>query len=231
VSGPEQWSASPESAAGGEPAAPRGRRTGRWLGPLVAGAVALALVAAALLVFVARADTKTYRMRAESMVPTFQVGEQFTINRDAYEDGEPQVGDIVVFHPPLTATGDSGASCGRRVSERRLCDAAGREFDADVTFAKRIVARGGDRIRIEDGRVIRNGRPSREPFIAACPGGAATGCTFSGEITVPPGTSYLLGDNRGASDDSRFWGPVPDEQLVGRVDRCSFAGLSCEPRR
>ncbi len=38
----------------------------------------------------------------------------------------------------------------------------------------------------------------------------------------------MMGDNRGASDDSRFWGPVPREQLVGRVDDCMLLGLKCE---
>ena len=68
-----------------------------------------------------------------------------------------------------------------------------------------------------------------EPYIADCGGGE--GCDFPRRITVPDGHYFLLGDNRGASDDSRFWGPVPLEWIQGRVEDCDAIRVSCSPLR
>jgi signal peptidase I len=63
--------------------------------------------------------------------------------------------------------------------------------------------------------VIRNGRLQREPFAASCQPGS--GCDFPRAVTVPPGDVYLMGDNRGNSDDSRYWGPVPRSWVIGEA--------------
>ena len=76
------------------------------------------------------------------------------------------------------------------------------------------MARGGDRIALRGGKVIRNGKPETTKGPRAC---SDAGCDFPREITVPEGHLFLLGDNRGASDDSRFWGPVPEDSVVGRL--------------
>jgi signal peptidase I len=55
-------------------------------------------------------------------------------------------------------------------------------------------------------------------------------CTFMRAITIPPDHWFMLGDNRGASDDSRFWGPVPTRAIIGRVDDCGFMDIHCSPR-
>ena len=67
---------------------------------------------------------------------------------------------------------------------------------------------------MRDGHVIRNGKRASEPYAERCEGEA---CTFTGEVTVPDGAVFLMGDNRGASLDSRFWGPIPDDWVKGRV--------------
>ena len=87
------------------------------------------------------------------------------------------------------------------------------EERADVNFVKRVVAGPGDRIAIEDGHVILNGRRQQEDFIRPC--GAGSDCDFPREITVPADHYFMMGDNRGASDDSRFWGPVPRKWIIG----------------
>jgi signal peptidase I len=174
----------------------------------VAVVVGLVVVVGALTVVFA---LKSYRAPSESMLPTIEVGDRFVVN----QLGSPSVGDVVVFHPPEGALGE-GTACGEEVAESELCPkpAGGK---SDVSYVKRAVAGPGDRLRIQDGQVVLDGRPVDEPYAAPCAGGAATGCDFSGEITVPDGHWYMLGDNRGASDDSRFWGPVPDEWVVGTV--------------
>ena len=61
--------------------------------------------------------------------------------------------------------------------------------------------------------MILNGRLQKEPFIAPCGGGE--GCDFRKTITIPADHYFMMGDNRGSSDDSRFWGPVPRKWIIG----------------
>ncbi|HST39098.1 MAG TPA: signal peptidase I [Conexibacter sp.] len=157
---------------------------------------------------------KTYRIPSGSMEPTLDIGQRVLVNRIGMNFGDPKVGDIVVFHPPAGADVQP-ARCGapdEGGSSARPCSVATPQ-ESDQTFIKRVVGTGGDTIAIRDGRVIRNGRPTREPFINEC--GDGFGCSFPGTITVPDGSFYMMGDNRGASDDSRYWGPVPKDQLIG----------------
>lgn len=173
-------------------------------------------------VLFARTDTQSFRARSENMVPTIQINERFTANKDAYDDEAPERHDIVVIHPPANAL--EGA-CERAPATDRLCATPGERQD-DVTFVKRIVGLPGDRFAMRRGRVLIDGRPLREPYVQPCEGGGA-GCHFRGEIAVPADHYYVLGDNRGASDDSRFWGPIHRDQIVGRVDDCWPFGLRC----
>ena len=193
-------------------------RSGRVL--LVVAAVVGLLVPLAVIF---RTDTQTFRIPSESMLPTLEIDDRISVNKEAYDDAEPQLQDIVVSHPPEGAL--EGSGCGVPVEGRRLCPrpAGGA---ADVFFVQRVVARPGDRLRVRDGRAIVDGEPLDEPYIRDC-GALPDVCTFRGEITIPRDHYFVMGDNRGASDDSRFWGPVPRDQIVGRVDKCLPLGLRC----
>jgi signal peptidase I len=83
------------------------------------------------------------------------------------------------------------------------------------TFIKRVVGVGGDTIAVSHGGVIRNGVPAHEPFAAPCGGGA--GCDLPKAIRIPAGYVFLMGDNRGGSDDSRYWGPIPVSWVIGKA--------------
>jgi signal peptidase I len=87
--------------------------------------------------------------------------------------------------------------------------------ESSVRFVKRIVAGPGDTITIQNGHVIRNRQPEPEGYTRPCV--ISDNCTYSTPITVPAGYWYMLGDNRGQSDDSRFWGPVPKSWMLGPV--------------
>jgi signal peptidase I len=152
---------------------------------------------------------KPYRIPSESMVPTLQIGQRVLVNRIGHSFSKPSVGDVVVFHPPK---GAEGAGCGVSHPRESVCPDSIDERD-DVNFIKRVVAGPGDRLAIEDGHVILNGKRQEEPFTAECEPGA--GCDFPRAITVPAGKYFMMGDNRGSSEDSRYWGPVPDEWIIG----------------
>ena len=77
------------------------------------------------------------------------------------------------------------------------------------------MAVGGDTVMVRDGLAVRNGREQPAPFAAPCAGG--DGCDMTTPITVPKGSVFLMGDNRGNSVDSRYWGPLPRDQIIGRA--------------
>jgi signal peptidase I len=82
------------------------------------------------------------------------------------------------------------------------------------TFIKRVVGVAGDRIALRHGRVVRNGELQAEPYARPC---GAPECDLPRPARVPEDFVYLLGDNRGASQDSRFWGPVPVSWVIGEA--------------
>ncbi|HEV3227906.1 MAG TPA: signal peptidase I [Solirubrobacteraceae bacterium] len=173
---------------------------------IVAIALALAFGIQAFLI-------KPYRIPSESMEPTLAVGQRVLVNRIGNDFNNPSVGEIVVFHPPQGAVDPTGGKCGVQVSAGELCPKPTAK-EASVNFIKRVVAGPGDRISVINGHVIRNGKLQKESFIRPCPAGGET-CTFNHTITIPPGYWFMMGDNRGQSDDSRFWGPVPKKWIIG----------------
>lgn len=179
---------------------------------IVAVALGLALGIQAVLV-------KPYRIPSESMVPTLEVGQRVLVNRIGNTFNDPKVGEIVVFHPPKPANGEApgqrvGTSfqCGKAEPAGSACEQPYPQPSA-VNFIKRVVAGPGDTIAIRDGRVILNGKLQREPFINPC--GQSPDCNFTTPIKVPAGHWFMMGDNRGFSDDSRFWGPIPKKWIIG----------------
>jgi signal peptidase I len=189
-------------------------------------------VAGALLVvgFLTRTlamDAADYRVPSESMVPTVQLGDRVTLNRGAYDDGAPGFGDVVIFRAPASAM--NGMECGGTPPPRgTMCARPDTRAAEGIELIKRIVGLPGERLALRGGRVVRDGRPEREPYVAPCDGDA---CDFPRPIRVPDGHVFVLGDNRGASDDGRFWGPIPLAWVQGRVEDCDILRVSCSPIR
>lgn len=170
----------------------------------IAVAVSLALLIQAFVV-------KPYRIPSPSMVPTLNIGQRVLVNRLV---SHPGVGDVVVFHPPHGADslnpvcGDASQGEGHG----RACDMP-TATESSQTFIKRVVAGPGDTLKIIDGHAFRNGVREQDPYIEPC--GQDSSCNFPRTIKVPPGDYFMMGDNRGLSDDSRFWGPVPGKWVIG----------------
>jgi signal peptidase I len=170
--------------------------------------VAVAVAAAWLLqAFV----IKPYRIPSGSMIPTLAIGQRVLVQRI---DTHPSLGEIAVFHPPAGANPmppECGASA-EGTGDHSPCDRPTAR-ESSQTFIKRVVGLPGDRISIRDGHVYRNGRRERAAYAEPCDG--VSGCTFARTITVPRGDYYMMGDNRPLSDDSRYWGPVPQRWIIG----------------
>jgi signal peptidase I len=142
---------------------------------------------------------RAYRVPSGSMEPTLGIGARVIVS-----PGAPRVGAIVVFHPPEAAEREE---CGPSAHVIRLGGAACAlpvPTPSTIDFVKRIVAGPGDEIYIREGHVYRK----------------AAG---SGSFVREPDQymRYMLGDNRGESDDSRFYGAVPASWIVGTVTACA----------
>jgi signal peptidase I len=162
---------------------------------------------------------KPYRIPSGSMEPTLSIGQRVLVNRIGTDFSEPHVGEIAVFHPPRDAQQEI---CGPSPHVVKLggapCSAPELQ-KSSVNFIKRIVAGPGDEIYIKEGHVWRkrahDARFEREQdsYIREC--GSSPECSFPTPIKIPAGHWFMMGDNRGESDDSRFWGPVPTGWIIG----------------
>jgi signal peptidase I len=186
----------------------------------VAIAIGLALLIQAFLV-------KPYRIPSGSMEPTLTIGQRILVNR---LDTSPGLGDVVVFHPPTGATTADG-TCGsadQGAGHPEACDTDVPK-ESTETFVKRVVGLPGNHLKIINGYVWRNGKKETGSYIQKCDEIPGADCNFPKTIVVPTGDYYMMGDNRGDSLDSRYWGPVPQKWIIGvafatywPIDRIGF---------
>ena len=175
--------------------------------------VLIILVAIGLAVGIQAFIVKPYRIPSGSMEPTLTVGQRVLVDRIGMHLGDPHVGQIVVFHPPRDAEQQVCGPAPHMVTPGRAACDSPEPQEASVNFIKRIVAGPGDVISIREGHVIRNGKRESDSYIRPC--GDGSDCNFPVPITIPAGHWFMMGDNRGESDDSRFWGPVPTGWIIG----------------
>jgi signal peptidase I len=145
-----------------------------------------------------------YRIPSSSMEPTLhcaqpasecqaRFSDRVLANRFIYHFRDPHRQEIVVFKTPPAA--------------EQCEDGAGGQ-----TFVKRIIGLPGDTIEERRGRIFVNGAKLDEPYIPS-----TERDTNSGKWQVPAGSYFMMGDNRASSCDSRSWGAVPRENLIGPV--------------
>ncbi len=164
-------------------------------------ALAIAFAVQALIV-------KPYKVPSASMEPTLVPGQRVLVSRLS----GPSDGEVVVFHPPVGAEQELCADPSAGVGHARPCDRAAAAAQSEY-FIKRVIAGPGQTVAIRSGHVYVNGRQLSESGTTPCGGGPE--CSFAQPITIPHGEWFMMGDNRGDSDDSRFWGPVPTSWVIG----------------
>jgi signal peptidase I len=171
---------------------------------LVALAVLLAVVFKTFLV-------AAFYIPSGSMETTLNISDRVLVEKVSYRFGDVQRGDVIVFvhdEPGLEPAGPSNPVAGFFSS---LGQAIGVVPPSDRDFIKRVVGIPGDRINC-NGQLVRNGQKVTEPYLD--PGTTTEGCK---PTTVRPGQLFVMGDNRGNSQDSRSFGPIQRSDVVGRA--------------
>ncbi|MEO1446426.1 MAG: signal peptidase I [Cyanobacteria bacterium J06635_11] len=126
-----------------------------------------------------------------SMVPTLAVGDRLLVDKVSYRLHDPHRGDIVVFEPPpqLQEYG----------------------YKASQAFIKRVIGLPGQIVQVSQGKVFVDGEPLAEDYILEAPQYEMP------PVQVPPGSLFMMGDNRNDSNDSHVWGFLPAENVIGRA--------------
>ena len=148
-----------------------------------------------------------------SMLPQLQLYDRVVVSKLAYKLHDPHRGDIVVFDAPNSRFGRQSPDRGpvgnllHYVGER-----VGIVQPSTDEFIKRVVALPGESVEGRGGKILVNNRELTEPYL---PPGMVTS-TF-GPVTVPEGMLWVMGDNRSNSADSRVFGPIKQDTVVGRA--------------
>lgn len=149
--------------------------------------VVFGAIFAAIYLFVAQ----FHKVSGNSMVPTFKNGDYLITEKVTYKFSTPKKGDIIVLKNPR---------------------------DESEDFIKRITALPGDTIKIENNSVYVNGQLIREDYLPPqTPTRAGSFLTEGNQITAGANQYFVLGDNRNHSSDSREWGSITKEEIVGRA--------------
>lgn len=164
------------------------------------------VVAVLLALFVRTFVVQAFKIPSGSMLPTLQIGDHLLVNKFSYgvrlpvtgaeliSRQGPEHGDVVVFRFPR---------------------------DRSLDYIKRVVAVGGDTIEVRDKQVFLNGKRVDNPhahFTNPDIMNAAAGPRDNfGPVTVPEGKIFVMGDNRDNSYDSRFWGFVDLQDVLGKA--------------
>lgn len=171
------------------------------------------LIVAALLIAVL---IKTFLFQAfwipsSSMEDTLQVFDRVLVSKISYEISDIGRGDIIVFDDPRPGFEQPDEDALER-AVRNLKESIGL-VTPQSEFIKRVIGLPGDVVEGREGGVFVNGVRLVEPYVRE----PETPIRSFGPVEVPPGSLFMMGDNRQASQDSRIFGPIPIDQVVGKA--------------
>ncbi len=138
-----------------------------------------------------------HQVNGQSMVPNFENGEYLLTDKVTYRMREPKRGEVVVFHAPQAAHCPQGTGC---------------------DFIKRVIGLPGETVEIKDGHYYINSQFLEEDYIpekyVTEPGQFMRN---NRQVTLGSNEYFVSGDNRPYSSDSRAWGPIAKDKIVGRA--------------
>jgi signal peptidase I len=169
----------------------------------------LIVVALVVAVIIKTFLIQAFYIPSASMRDTLLEGDRVMVNKLSYRFGEPSRGDIIVFDSPLEPDGESESFVGAVL--RHIGEALGLSTP-DSALIKRVIATEGQVIEISNNSVFIDGVPIDEPYLQA-----RVQMGDFGPLTVPDDHVFVMGDNRNQSEDSRRFGPVPVEDIIGRA--------------
>ncbi|MDA1079337.1 MAG: signal peptidase I [bacterium] len=139
-----------------------------------------------------------HQVNGLSMFPNFHNGDYLLTDKVSYRVGTPQRGDVIVFHAPPAANCPEGTGC---------------------DFIKRVLAVPGDTVQVKDSAIyVNQQRLDESQYLESTVVTSEGGFTAGGRIsTLGPNEYFAVGDNRPHSSDSRAWGPVTLDEIVGRA--------------
>lgn len=149
--------------------------------------VVFAAIGTVIYLFVAQ----PHKVSGNSMFPNFHNADYIITDKVSYRFSLPQRGDVVVFKNPK---------------------------DPSQDFIKRVIGLPGEKVKVQGGKVYINGKILEEPYLK--PEVYTTTGAFlqeGKEMIVNEGSTIVMGDNRPNSSDSREWGLLPNEKIIGRV--------------
>jgi signal peptidase I len=188
------------AAPGAPPDRVASRRKAHWLRELLIVVVVAVGLAVLLRTFV----VQTFSIPSGSMEPTLNIGDRIVVDKLSYDLHGVGRGDIVVFARPAAED-----CAGAPVSD----------------LVKRVIGLPGETISLSgNGYVLINGKELDETWLptseqgTSYPGPSGNPYSLDHPYKIPANDYFMMGDNRGDSCDSRFWGPIPKSLMVGKVD-------------
>jgi len=168
----------------------------------------LILVALVVAIVIKTFFFQAFYIPSGSMIPALEVNDRVLVNKLSYRFGAIERGDILVFDSPEAV--EVERSFFERVF-RSIGEATGLT-SPDTVLIKRVIGLPGETVEVRNNQVYVNGNPIAEPYL---PDGVSM--RDEPEITIPADFVFMMGDNRNASNDSRRFGPIPREHIVGRA--------------
>ena len=170
-----------------------------------------AFIVALIVFLVIQASVRNFKVEGSSMDPTLENGEFLLVNKLVYFPIDTHRLSRVIPFWKVDQSADHFAARAPRRGEVIVF-----RFPGDETkdFVKRVIGLPGEKVEIRDGGVYIEGKPLLESHVDA----GVTGC--GGDychLTLKENEYYVLGDNRGRSNDSRTWGPVPEKNVLGKA--------------
>lgn len=169
----------------------------------------LLLTALVIAVLIKTFLVQPFWIPSESMLPTIEVNDRVMVNKLAYDIGEPERGDIVVFRDPAEPHIDESIP---EAVIRSVLEAVGVRTRGRDDLIKRVIGLPGETVEIQGGRVLIDGVAIDEPYLSD-----TASMPDEGPFEVGSEEVFVMGDNRQFSFDSRRFGPIPEDDLIGEA--------------